>query len=131
MAHIVKVQVLQGFTLRITFDDGFVRTIDLRSMLTGPVFAPLRDRRRFRAVRINRDYGCIEWPNGADLCPDALYYGHISNLAGKLSSKDRSAMTDLCINYNNASNAKKRAIAKMLSLMVKNQKGNRKKLVAV
>jgi hypothetical protein len=84
MERIVKVQVLKGFSLRLTFDDGFVRTVDLEPLMAGPVFVPLRDRRRFREVRVNEKFGCIEWPNGVDLCPDALYHGHVSSLVGKV-----------------------------------------------
>lgn len=131
MAYIVKVQVLQGYMLRLTFDDGFVRTVDLEPLLTGPVFAPLRDRRKFRAVKINRDFGCIEWPNGADLCPDALYHGHVSEFADKLSAKDRSEMTDLCRSYQHASKAKKKAIIRRLSLAMKNKNESQRILITV
>jgi hypothetical protein len=27
----------------------------------------------FKAVTINPDSGCVEWPSGADLCPDAMH----------------------------------------------------------
>jgi len=34
---------------------------------------PLRDPDLFGKVRVNPETGTIEWPNGADLAPDALY----------------------------------------------------------
>jgi hypothetical protein len=27
----------------------------------------------FNAVTVNPDFGCVEWPGGVDLCPDAMY----------------------------------------------------------
>ena len=39
------------------------------------VFAPLSDPVSFRAVRVERDAGTVDWPNGADLDPDVLYAG--------------------------------------------------------
>jgi hypothetical protein len=37
------------------------------------VFAPLRDRKLFRAVPVDPELGTVRWPNGADLDPDVLY----------------------------------------------------------
>ena len=27
----------------------------------------------FKAITINSDFGCMEWPGGAGLCPDAMH----------------------------------------------------------
>lgn len=72
IARIVKVSALGDFRLQLTFKDGAKRIVDLESILWGPMFAPLRIPSEFRKVRVNSRFGCIEWPNGADLCPDAL-----------------------------------------------------------
>ena len=40
------------------------------------VFAPLSDESFFRRVKVF--LGSIQWPNGADLCPDTLYLDSIS-----------------------------------------------------
>lgn len=76
MCHIVRRQALKGYRLRLTFQNGVERTLDFEGILVGPVFGPLRNLRKFRRVKINRQFGCLEWPNGADLCPDALYRGY-------------------------------------------------------
>lgn len=120
MAHVSKVQVLEGFTLQITFDDGFVRVVDLEPMMWGPVFAPLRNRRRFREVRVNRRFGCIEWPNGADLCPDALYQGYVP----KFKSESSSELKSLCLSYKKASNSRKKEIVNRLSKLVKSRRSS-------
>jgi uncharacterized protein DUF2442 len=73
-ARIRTVEPLEGFVLRLGFDDGTVRVLDLEAELWGPVFEPLRqDPQLFRQVRVDGELGTIVWPNGADLDPDVLY----------------------------------------------------------
>lgn len=65
---------LEGFKVRVTFDNGLQRAIDLERFLHGPVFEPIReDASLFRAMKIAG--GTIAWENGADIDPDVLYYG--------------------------------------------------------
>ena len=73
-ARICSVEPLNGFALRLGFDDGTTREVDLEAELWGPVFEPLRnDPQLFREVRVDRELGTIVWPNGADLDPDVLH----------------------------------------------------------
>jgi len=39
----------------------------------GGVFLKLLDTRVFHAVAVNPDFGCLAWPGGVDLCPDAMH----------------------------------------------------------
>jgi len=39
--------------------------------IDGTIFEPLRDPVIFAQVRV--ELGAIQWPNGADLAPDAMY----------------------------------------------------------
>jgi hypothetical protein len=72
--RIRTVEPLEGFKLRLGFDDGTVREIDLETELWGPVFEPLhQDLQLFRQVRVDDELGTIVWPNGADLDPDVLH----------------------------------------------------------
>lgn len=75
LAEISAVQVLDGFTVQLTFDDGTVKTVDLdRYISTGPIFGSLRsDPALFGAAFVEN--GTITWPNGADIDPDVLYLG--------------------------------------------------------
>jgi hypothetical protein len=62
--------------LRVTFVDGTTGDVDLRTFLSGPqaqgtVFEPLRDPNVFAQVRVVM--GAVQWANGADLAPDAMY----------------------------------------------------------
>jgi Protein of unknown function (DUF2442) len=73
-ARICAVEPLDGFALRLGFDDGTTREVDLADELWGPVFEPLHnDPQLFRKVRVDRELGTIVWPNGADLDPDVLH----------------------------------------------------------
>ncbi len=77
------VEPLEGFTLRLTFDDGFVRTVDLESWLEGPVFEPLRSSQAyFRTVHL--DSGRISWANGANIDSDVLRYDFLKPAGMKM-----------------------------------------------
>lgn len=71
--HIARVVYLGDYRLRLTFDTGVVKEVDLADELYGEVFLPLRDIELFRQVQVNDDTGTIEWPTGADLAPEYLY----------------------------------------------------------
>jgi hypothetical protein len=70
--HVDDVVYEGGYRLRLTFNDGTIKEIDLDEELSGPVFEPLRDVQFFSKVRLNQDTGTIEWPNGADFAPEFL-----------------------------------------------------------
>jgi Protein of unknown function (DUF2442) len=70
---IVDVQVTGAYSLRVTFDDGAVRDVNLEGQLEGPVFEPLRDPELFAQVTIDRESGTVTWPLGADLDPITIY----------------------------------------------------------
>ena len=71
--RIRKVEPLEGFKVRVTFENNTQREIDLGSYLRGPIFEPIRnDPTIFRAMKI--EGGTIAWDNGADIDPDVLYY---------------------------------------------------------
>ncbi len=65
------VEPLEGYELSITFDDGEIRTFDVKPYLDHGLFQKLRDKAMFRTVHACFD--SVEWANGADICPDVLY----------------------------------------------------------
>jgi hypothetical protein len=76
MGKLIRVQSVEpadGYSLRVSFTDGTVRLIDFEKDLTGRLFGALKDVTLFRQVRVQD--GTLVWPNGADVCPDVLYYG--------------------------------------------------------
>jgi hypothetical protein len=71
--HVVKVTYLNDYKLRLKFNNGVVKDVDLQDELYGEIFEPLKDIDIFKQVVINPDTNTIEWPNGADLAPEFLY----------------------------------------------------------
>jgi hypothetical protein len=67
------VEPLADYILRLTFDDGSERVVDLADELWGPMGEPLRDPAYFRQVRVDPELRTIVWPNGFDLDPDVLH----------------------------------------------------------
>jgi len=65
------VKPLKDYRLLLTFDNGEQRVFDVEPYLSKGIFSELREPGRFNAVRISFD--TVEWPNGADLCPEVLY----------------------------------------------------------
>jgi hypothetical protein len=72
---IVEVEVLPPYGLRVVFDDGEAREMDLADQLEGPVFEPLRDAAEFSRVKVDAETGTVAWPTGADLDPIVIYQG--------------------------------------------------------
>ncbi len=74
LVRVTGVEVVDGFVVRLCFDDGTEREVDLEGLLWGPMFEPLKeDPRLFRRVRVDENAGTIVWPNGADLDPVVLH----------------------------------------------------------
>ena len=73
--RIVSAEAVSGYRLIVKFVDGTSGEVDLTPLLArknlGSVFEPLRDEAFFGSVRVVA--GAVEWPNGADLAPDAMY----------------------------------------------------------
>ncbi len=71
--HVTRLELLQGYRLRLTFSNQVTKEVDLESELYGEIFAPLQDQAQFRQVFLNSETNTIEWPNGADFAPEFLY----------------------------------------------------------
>lgn len=74
--RVISVSALSDNRLRVTFVDGTTGEVDMRRFLgnsdiDGTIFEPLRDAETFSQVQVV--LGVIQWPNGADLAPDAMY----------------------------------------------------------
>ncbi|MBI4721113.1 MAG: DUF2442 domain-containing protein [Chitinivibrionia bacterium] len=66
-------EIVADYTLRVKFNDGTERVIDFEPLLRGPVFGPLRDRALFAQVKLEANFGALEWPTGADIDPTILH----------------------------------------------------------
>lgn len=73
LVRVRRVESLEGFIVRIEFEDGTVKERDLSPLLQGAIFDELRqDQTLFRTVAVT--HGTLTWANGADIDPDVLYY---------------------------------------------------------
>ena len=70
---VTAVEVLHERVVRLTFENGEVRDMDLAPLLWGPAFQSLEDDDVFRAVTVDPAAGTIVWPNGADISAHTLY----------------------------------------------------------
>jgi hypothetical protein len=74
--RVASVTALPGACLRVTFVDGTVGEVQMKMFLSNPsidgtIFEPLRDPAIFAQAQVV--LGAVQWPNGADLAPDAMY----------------------------------------------------------
>jgi hypothetical protein len=74
LKDIVEASVVEGYRVRLRFEDGVAGELDLSEIIRFEgVFEPLRDLAAFAALTVSADPGTICWPNGIDLDPDVLY----------------------------------------------------------
>ena len=71
--RITEMEHVGTYSLKVTFNDGITKRVNLRPLLWGEGFEPLRDPGRFSEVYLDKKIGTVAWPNGADLAPEALY----------------------------------------------------------
>ena len=74
--RVTAVSALADARLRVTFVDGTSGEVEMGAFLRNPnldgtVFEPLRDPVIFAQAQVV--LGAVQWPNGADLAPDAMY----------------------------------------------------------
>ena len=71
--RVAAVEFLEGYALRVGFDDGTQQEIDLEPILAGEIYGPLRDPALFKKVTIDPEVHTLVWPNGADFDPATLH----------------------------------------------------------
>ena len=69
--EIIKAEYISGYKLRLWFNNGAVKDVDLSDSLRGNVFVPLQDKEFFKRFSIR--FNTIEGENGADFAPEYLY----------------------------------------------------------
>jgi hypothetical protein len=61
------------YWLTLGLSDGSYRTVDVESLLWGPVFEPLiAERALFDKASVDPHAETVVWPNGADIAPETL-----------------------------------------------------------
>lgn len=68
----IDVKPLKNYMLEVLFNNGEKNIFDVKPYLKFEPFRELENENEFRKVKIGGL--SIEWENGADICPDELYY---------------------------------------------------------
>lgn len=76
LIKVVAFERVAAYTLRVTFDDGAVQTINFEPVLSGHYFGPLRNPQLFDQVYLDAEVHTLVWPNDADFDPATLYNWH-------------------------------------------------------
>jgi len=71
--RVTSVDHLGGYRLRVSFDDGVTRDLDLETVLEGELYRPLRDLAVFAEVSVDPEVHTLVWPSGADFDPAILH----------------------------------------------------------
>lgn len=70
--HILHAELSGPTSLTVHFSDGCEATVDLRPLLSGPIFEPILDPSVFAQFTVDPVCKMVCWPNGADLAPEAI-----------------------------------------------------------
>lgn len=83
--RVTAFEIVGNYTLRLIFDDGSERTIDFQPILTGAIFGKLLDLDQFNRVTLDKSFGTLIWPSGADIDPMVLYNwpDHVENIINR------------------------------------------------
>ena len=73
MHWITDVSYIDDYKLKLKFENGEYKLVDLKPHLEGKIFEPLKDISYFKSVKLNKDIDTIVWQNNADFSPDFLY----------------------------------------------------------
>ena len=68
--EVLKAEYVDGYRIRLWFNNNVTKVVDLKSSLKGIVFEPLKDLDFFK--RFSVKYNTVEWEIGADFAPEYL-----------------------------------------------------------
>jgi len=84
--HIKNATYVEGYKLKVLFNDGREGVADLSQALKGEMFEPLKDKSVFSSFVIDKDLETVVWSNGVDLAPEYIYFQAFKN-DSRLQSK--------------------------------------------
>jgi len=73
MLEVTSAQYVEGYKIRLRFNNGEEGVVDLKDSLWGPMFEPLRDPSAFKRFTVSDVLHTVCWENDADLAPEFLY----------------------------------------------------------
>jgi len=69
--EVSSAKYLGDYKIKLLFNNGESKTVDLSDQLISKVFEPLKDKAYFQSFVIK--FNTIEWSNGVDFMPKYLY----------------------------------------------------------
>ena len=76
---VISAEYVSGYVIKLKFDDGTQKSVDVSQWLEGPVFEPLKNVTAFQKFFV--EAGSLAWPTGVDVAPEALYQAKDVNKA--------------------------------------------------
>ena len=73
MLEVTGAEYVEGYRIRLRFNNGEAGVVDLKDALWGPMFEPLRDLAAFKRFTVSEVLHTLCWENDADLAPEFLY----------------------------------------------------------
>ena len=68
--EVIKAEYVDGYRIRLWFNNQVTKVVDLKSSLKAIVFEALKDIDFFKRFTVK--YNTVEWENGADFAPEYL-----------------------------------------------------------
>ena len=65
--QIRSAEIVKGYLMKITFDDGQSKLVDFKKFIRDGVSSQLNDEDYFKNYKVENGY--ITWENGFDFCP--------------------------------------------------------------
>jgi hypothetical protein len=75
MVDVVDAKIIVGTVVKLTFSDGVEKTVDLSTLMFGPVYQEIMEKGMFEDFVVDPNIGTLVWPNGADIAPETLRLG--------------------------------------------------------
>jgi len=73
MFEVASAEYVEGYKVRLRFNNGEEGIVDLKDSLWGPMFEPLRDLNVFKRFTVSQVLHTLCWENDADFAPEFLY----------------------------------------------------------
>ena len=73
MLEVTGAEYIEGYKIRVRFNNGDAGVVDLSDSLWGPMFEPLKDLGAFQRFTVSEVLHTLCWENDADLAPEFLY----------------------------------------------------------
>jgi hypothetical protein len=71
--RVVHLQRCGGHVVRVRFNDGVEKRVNVLPLLDRGPYLELRDPVEFARVRLDQGWGILRWPGNRDLAPEALH----------------------------------------------------------